>query len=170
MATKQVDVKRPAPVPANPTDVWSSLRGEMDRVFERFTGVPSLSHVFGVEPPGRPTAFTLPAPAVDITEDDAAYTLTAELPGTNEKDIEVAVSGDRLTIKGEKQQETEETNKNVHVSERSYGLFQRSFSLPSWIDVDGIGAAFAKGVLTVTLPKTAKAVEHQKKIEVKSAG
>jgi HSP20 family protein len=84
-----------------------------------------------------------------------------------EKDIDVSLSGDTLTIKGEKRQEREEKGDNRYLSERSYGAFQRSFSLPENVDREKIAAAFAKGVLTVTLPKSAKAAP--KKIEVKTA-
>lgn len=85
----------------------------------------------------------------------------------DEKDIDVSVSGDLLVIKGEKREEKVEKDKNYYLSERSYGQFQRSFSLPSGIDRDKINAEFSKGVLTVTLPKSAEAQKQQKKIEVK---
>jgi HSP20 family protein len=106
-------------------------------------------------------------PAVDLAETDKAYTVTAELPGMDEKDIDVSINGDMLVIKGEKRQEKEEKNKNYYLSERSYGQFQRSFSLPTGIDRDKIAAEFSKGVLTLTLPKSAEAQQQQKKIEVK---
>ena len=85
----------------------------------------------------------------------------------NEKEIEVVVSGD-LTIKGEKRAEKEQKEKNFYLSERSYGSFRRNFYVPDGVDRDKIAADFSKGVLTVTMPKTAKAVEQKKKIEVKS--
>jgi HSP20 family protein len=145
----------------------------MDRLFDRFAGgwgVPSLRRMFEGEPTARYEGTPgVPSPAVDITEDDAAYKVTAELPGMTDKEIEVVVSGDTLTLKGEKRQEKEHKETNFYLYERSYGSFQRSFYLPDGVDRDRIGADFAKGVLTVTLPKTAKAVEQQKKIEVKSA-
>ena len=72
-------------------------------------------------------------------------------------------------MKGEKRQEKEQKDKNVYLSERSYGFFQRSFYVPEGVDREKIAADFSKGVLTVTMPKTAKAVEQQKKIEVKAA-
>jgi HSP20 family protein len=74
-----------------------------------------------------------------------------------------------MTLKGEKRQEKEQNDKNYYLSERSYGSFQRSFYIPDGVDRDRIAADFAKGVLTVTMPKTAKAVAEQKKIEVKAA-
>lgn len=87
--------------------------------------------MFDVEPALRyESTFRVPSPAVDVSEDDAAYKVTAELPGINEKEIEVVVSDDTLTLKGEKRQEKEQKDKNFHLSERSYGSFQRSFTLP----------------------------------------
>jgi HSP20 family protein len=96
--------------------------------------------------------------------------ISAELPGIDAKDIDVSVSGDTLVLKGEKRQEKEENDKNYHFSERAYGSFQRSFQLPSSVDRDKVAVDFSKGVLTITLPKTAKAQKPQKKIEIKSNG
>lgn len=107
-------------------------------------------------------------PAVDVTEDEKTYKITAELPGMSEKDIDVAVSGDVLVLKSEKRQERGQNEKNRYLSERSYGAFQRSFSLPDGVDREKIGAEFSKGVLTPTLPKTADAQKRQKEIEVKT--
>jgi HSP20 family protein len=106
---------------------------------------------------------------VDITEDEASYKVTAELPGMSEKEIEVVVSDGTLTLKGEKRAEKEQKEKNFYLSERSYGSFQRSFTLPEGVDREKITADFAKGVLTIGMPKTAKAKEAEKKIEVKAA-
>jgi HSP20 family protein len=105
------------------------------------------------------------SPAVDITEDDGVFKVSAEVPGMTEKEIQVSLSGDTLTIKGKKRQEHEEKGENRYLSERSYG--GRAFSLPADVAREKIEAAFANGVLTVTLPKTAKAAP--KKIEVKAA-
>jgi HSP20 family protein len=108
-------------------------------------------------------------PAVDRSEDEKVYKISAELPGIDAKDIDVSVSGGTLVLKGEKRQEKEEKDKNYHFSERAYGSFQRSFQLPSSVDRDKVAADFSKGVLTITLPKTAAAQKPQKKIEIKSA-
>jgi HSP20 family protein len=148
-----------------------SFRGDMQRLFDQFWnrgGFPSLPGLFDAEPFWRnPSAAGFAAPAVDVAEDDKAYHITAELPGMGEKDIEVNLSGDTLTIKGEKRDEKEEKAKSYYVSERHYGSFQRSFTLPEGIDRDKTDASFSAGVLTLTLPKTAEAVKQQKKIEVK---
>jgi HSP20 family protein len=173
MANTPVEVRKTAPVPANAPDAWRSMRNEMDRLFDRFAGswsMPSLRRMFDTEPALRfESSLSVPAPAVDITEDDAGYKMTAELPGMSEKEIEVVVSGDMMTLKGEKRAEKEQKDRNFYLSERSYGSFQRSFYVPEGVDRDKIAADFAKGVLTITMPKTAKAVEQQKKIEVKAA-
>ncbi len=173
MANTPVEVKKAAPVATNAPDSWRSLRTEMDRLFDRFAGgwgVPSLRSMFDVEPAFRyENSFSVPTPAVDIAEDGAGYKVTAELPGMSEKEIEVAVSDGMLTLKGEKRQEKEQNDKNFYLSERAYGSFQRNFTVPEGVDRDKIAAEFANGVLTITMPKTAKAVEQQKKIEVKAA-
>jgi len=169
MADVPVEVKKTAPAQSNVPDVWHSFRSEMDRLFDRF-GFPSLRRVFDMEPSWRPaSSFSFSAPAIDMSEDDKAYRISAELPGIDAKDIDVSVSGDILILKGKKRQEKEEKDKNYHFSERSYGSFQRSFQLPSSIDRNKVTADFSKGVLTITLPKTAEAREPQKKIEVRSA-
>jgi len=173
MANTPVEVKKATPAATATPDAWRSFRTEMDRLFDRFAGgwgMPSLRRMFEMEPALRnDSSFTMPSPAVDVTEDDGAYKVTAELPGMSEKEIEVVASGDTLTLKGEKRQEKEQTEKNFHVSERSYGSFQRSFYIPEGVDREKIVAEFSKGVLTITMPKSAKAVAEQKKIEVKAA-
>ena len=108
-------------------------------------------------------------PAIDMSEDEKAYKISAELPGLDAKDVDVSVSGNTLLIKGEKLQEKEEKDKNYYFSERAYGSFQRTFELPASVDRDKISADVSKGVLTITLPKTPDAQKQQKKIEVKSA-
>jgi HSP20 family protein len=172
MAQTAVEVRKPTP--ARTPDVWQSFRGEMDRLFDRFGGSFGLPgfhrRMFDIEPawPSE-SSFSFSAPAVDVTEDDKAYKITAELPGLEEKNVDITVSGDMLTLKGEKQYEKEEKNENRYLSERAYGSFQRSFALPDGVDRDKIAADLSKGVLTITLPKTAEALKPQKKIEVKAA-
>jgi HSP20 family protein len=179
MAQTQVEVTTPTPTPTQtpaPTrmpEVWQSFRSDMDRLFDRFAGgfsLPSLRRMFDVEPAWRTeSSFSFSVPAVDVTEDDKAYKITAELPGLEQKNLDITVSGDVLTLKGEKHYEKEEQDKNRHVSERAYGSFQRSFALPEGVDRDKIAADLSKGVLTLTLPKTAEAQKGQRKIEVKTA-
>jgi HSP20 family protein len=169
MADVPVEVKKAAPVETTTPDVWRSFRSEMDRLFDRF-GFPSLRRMFDVEPSWHPVrTFSFSAPAIDMSEDDKAYKISAELPGLDPRDVDVSVSGNTLVLKGEKRQEKEEKDKNYHYSERAYGSFQRAFELPASVDRNKIAADFSKGVLTITLPKTPDAQKEQKKIEVKSA-
>jgi HSP20 family protein len=169
MADIPVEVKRAPQTATAVPEMWGSFRSDMDRLFDRFArgfGLPSLRKTADLEPPWRPFIFS--APPIDMSEDDKAYKISAELPGLDAKDIEVSVSGDRLVLKGEKRQEQEQKNKNYHLSERTYGSFERSFELPVSVDRDKIAADFSKGVLTITLPKTVTMQRQQKKIEIKS--
>jgi HSP20 family protein len=169
MADVPVEVKKAAPTETTTPDVWRSFRSEMDRLFDRF-GFPSLRRMFDMEPAWRPaSSFTFSVPAIDMSEDEKAYKISAELPGLDAKDVDVSVSGNMLVLKGEKRQEKEEKDKNYYFSERAYGSFQRTFELPASVDRDKVAADFSKGVLTITLPKTPEAQKPQKKIEVKSA-
>jgi HSP20 family protein len=94
------------------------------------------------------------APTVDVTEDKDAVTVTAELPGVEQKDIGVSLQDGVLTIKGEKNAEKEEKDKRRHRVERSYGMFSRSIRLPSAVETDKVTATFKDGVVTIALPKT----------------
>lgn len=153
-------------------DVWQSFRNEMNRLFDRFDAgfwFPPM-RMSGFEPFRRSgPAFESSAPAVDMTEDSEAYTITAELPGLDEMNIDVSLSGNRLLLMGEKRQEKEEKTEDYCISERSYGTLRRSFRLPDGIDQDQIAATYANGVLTIVLPKTPATRQQPKKIEVKPA-
>ena len=140
---------------------FGSLRREMERVFEDF------SRDFGWGPPA--TAGMAAAPRIDVSETDTELKIEAELPGIDEKDVEVVLSDGRLTIKGEKKQEKEEKKKDYHLVERSYGSFARSIALPFEADPDQVKASFAKGVLTVTVPKPPEVKAKEKKIQISKA-
>jgi HSP20 family protein len=150
-----------------------SLRHEIDRLFADLDGSswsrPFRHSLFDIRPYWLRESNWTSVPAVDITETQNCYEVTAELPGLDEKDIEVSVSNSCLIIKGEKQQEVEEKKKDYYVHEREFGSFERSFGLPESIDADKIEAIFKKGVLTVILPKTAEAQKSERKITVKAA-
>lgn len=103
-------------------------------------------------------------PATDIYERDGKYVVKAELPGMEEKDVDVSITGDRLTIKGEKKSETEVKEEDYYRCERAYGNFIRSIDLPSDADSDKIEASYDNGVLEVVIPKTEAA--EPKKIEI----
>jgi HSP20 family protein len=134
---------------------FMSLQREVDQLLDDFTrGWPTVG------------ANQL-VPSTDVTENDKEIQITAELPGLEEKDVQINVADDVLTIKGEKKAEKEEKDKNYRLVERSYGAFSRSIELPAGIDSNSIKASIAKGVLTVVVPKPAPA--QVKKIEVKAA-
>ena len=125
----------------------TSLRKDMDRLFDRF-----------VEPawPEMPMLSEW-EPTVDISEDKDTVTVTAELPGVEQKDIAVSLQDGVLTIKGEKQTEKEEKGKRYHRVERSYGSFYRAVRLPAAVEAGKVAAAFKDGVVTITLPKAPEA-------------
>ena len=123
-----------------------SLRREMERVFDRFA-----------EPMWEPFATMAGgewAPTLDLSETKEAMIVTAELPGVDPKEIGIALTGDLLTLKGEKEKRTEEKEERYHRVERTYGAFLRSVRLPMAVDGSKVTATFKNGVLVVTLPKT----------------
>ena len=154
---------------------WFPTRGERNRDVEHFRGFKTQIDTLFEDWFGRSMGGVL-APRVDVAEDEKAVTLTAELPGVNEKDIDVSLVGDQLTIKGEKRSEHEEKKDVeghvVHRTERSYGAFQRTITLPYQIDPNQVSADFKDGVLRITLPKPPDAIAQKEgqKIEVNKRG
>lgn len=167
----EIEVRRETP-PAT-VEGWPSmlsLRNEIDRLFDDF-GAGLWRH-----PLSRRVNSLLPAsaewalqPATELVECNGEYRVTAELPGMNAEDIDIKLSNGTITIRGEKSEEKKEEKDDYLVSERRYGEFQRSLSLPTGVDADAVSANFANGVLTVTLPKTPEAKQKERKVEVKSA-
>jgi len=146
-----------------PRDIFSAMRGEMDRIFERFeTGWPRLPRLFG-----RDGEFTMPN--LDVRENANSIVVEAELPGVDEKGVSVTFANGMLTIKGEKKQEKEEKGESYYLAERSFGSFERSLRLPDTVDETKVVAKFNKGVLTVTAAKKSEAVKPERKIEIKTA-
>ena len=135
----------------------SRFRREMDDLFNRIFGETSLSKI----------GLGKWQPLVDISETDTDIIIKAELPGIDAKDVDVSITGDRLTIKGEKQQEKEEKEENRYRSERYYGTYERVINLPASIVENKTEATFDKGILTITLPKVEKIKKKQVKIKVK---
>jgi len=177
MAEKPTQLKVRTETPPAPRQeaAWApfdTLRREVERLFDDF--MPSSWNRAVLHPlahgmmPSRPFQWA-PAPAMDIVEKDGTFHLTVELPGMEAGDIDVKISDGMMTICGEKKEEHDSKEGDVRLSERRYGEFQRSFSLPDSIDTEKVEASFAKGVLNVTLPKSAKALAAEKKIEVKAA-
>ena len=109
-------------------------------------------------------------PAINVVENDKEYSVTAELPGMDENDIELSMSNGALVIKGEKKRESEDKGNGYHRKERSYGTFHRALPLPQEVDAEKVEATFKKGVLTITLPKLPEAQAGAKRISIKSEG
>jgi HSP20 family protein len=135
------------------------LRGEMDRLFDTFIRDPwgSLSEGLGGQRQWQP--------AVDVAETDQEVTIRAEIPGVDPKELEISVSGNRLTIAGEKKNHTEKQGKDYYHTETRYGAFRRSIELPGGVDPEQVSAEHANGVVTIRLKKQTAA---SRKIEVKT--
>ncbi|MEW5728527.1 MAG: Hsp20/alpha crystallin family protein [Pseudomonadota bacterium] len=157
-------------LPAARSHPLMTLRDEVDRLFESF--FPTAHGMFDVDPFRRVgAAFRAMgdiAPGVDVKETDDRFEISAELPGMDEKDVNVSIRDGVLAISGEKKAERKEEKADYHLSERSYGSFTRAFRLPETADEEHVSAEFAKGVLTVTVPKRAGTKKEEKKIEVKT--
>jgi len=134
------------------------MREEMDHLFDRF---------FSEAPePRRGLLEGEWAPSMDVAEIDENIVVTAELPGVKQEDVDVSVTNDILTLKGEKKEEKEVKEKNYHRIERSYGSFQRSVRLPAAVQADKAKAVYKDGVLNITIPKVEEAKPKQIKINV----
>lgn len=177
MANKDVPVKKETQEKAsvstaiNPWAPMDTLHRQIDAVFDNFArGWPrgwGLDPFRDVATPRLPAAIGA-VPKVDVKESKDGYEISAELPGIDEKDVELTIDGNVLTLSGEKKAEREEKKDNYHWSERTYGSFRRSFTLPDGVNADKADAKFAKGVLTVTLPKTEEAKRQKRKIAIKA--
>jgi HSP20 family protein len=160
------EIKKPetsGAVAARYRDPFAEMREEMDRVFDSFLG-PSF---FGRWPSAsRAEPAEISAPKVDVRENDKELVFEAELPGIDEKNVQVTVRDGMLSLKGEKKSERDEKKDTYHLVERSYVSFERSFRLPDSADQEKIAADFTKGVLRVVVPKRPEAVKAEKKIPI----
>jgi HSP20 family protein len=141
-----------------------AIQNEMNRMFDQFfddpftlLSIPSMRSVSDF------------MPRIDVSETDAAMQVTAELPGMEEKDIQISLENDALVISGEKKSDVEEKGKSYHRVERTYGSFQRVIPLVGDVQEDKVEASFKNGVLHVTLPKTPAAAKQTHKIQIKSS-
>jgi HSP20 family protein len=150
--------KKEVPVRKDADHPFALFRKEMDSLFDTFFRGFDLQLFEGTA-----GAFS---PKVDVAEDEKEIRVNAELPGMDEKDIDVSLSMNSLTIRGEKREEKEEKGKDYYQMERAYGSFSRTIPLSAEVDESAVRANFKKGVLSITLPKAAKASET-KKISVK---
>jgi HSP20 family protein len=141
-----------------------SLQSQMNSLFDDFfTGFNGMPRALAT---GGFGAFS---PSVDVKESDKDFTVRAELPGVEEKDIEVTVTNDAVTIKGEKKEEKEDKGKNYYYMERSYGSFNRIIHLATETESGKAEASFKNGVLNITIPKSLAAKAKGTKVPIKSA-
>ncbi|MGC8611655.1 MAG: Hsp20/alpha crystallin family protein [Athalassotoga sp.] len=144
--SEELDIYRP----------FEEMQKVIDRFFEEFPRI-------------WPTTLSAETfvPAVDISETDKSYEFEVELPGMKREDVNIEIDDGILTIRGEKKEERKEEKKGYKKIERSYGKFERSFSLPSDIDEKNISAKFENGVLNISIPKSPEAKSAKRKIEIK---
>ncbi len=142
-------------------DVFSAMRNELDRMFDRLErGWPS-SLMRGL---GTGTM----VPDLDVHDDGKQLTIEADLPGLDDKDVTVTFANGVLSIKGERKSEREEKKTGYVMSERSYGAFERSLRLPDEIDDSRVEAHFEKGVLKIVAPRKPDAIKSERRIEIKN--
>ena len=141
-------------------DPFAQFRREVDQMFDGFLG----NWAGPIHLSDRTIGNWMPQ--ADVRETGKEVRVTVELPGMEEKDLEVSVLDGALTIKGEKNEEHEEEQGDVHRSERRYGRFERTMPLPAKVDVDNVKASFKKGVLKITLPKTKEAQSNRRLIQI----
>ena len=147
---------------------WSQIHDQIDQLFDQaFRG-------FGLSPgkdafPAWMGGDMLLKPSVDIGATDERYTITVEVPGVEEGDVSLELDGDRLIIRGEKRQESEDRQKDFYRVERSYGSFRRVLTLPQDADYDAINARFRNGVLKITLPRSGEPETRGRVIEIQNS-
>lgn len=151
-----------SPLRAEAENPFYALQREMSRVFDDFSRSLDLAP-FGVETGGG--SFY---PSIDVKEGEKEITVRAELPGMEEKDIDVSLVNNSLTIRGEKKEEKEEKGKDYWRRETSYGSFSRTIPLPDEIDTEKVDAHFKNGVLTINIPKLESSSQKHKKITIKT--
>jgi HSP20 family protein len=148
---RQTSSSSQAPVPYRESEMtpFFGLRREIDRLFDDMFRMPSFAGVG-----------TMTWPSLEVSDNDREVRVSAEIPGLNEKDVELTVHEGVLTIRGEKKSEAEDNDRGY--SERWYGRFERRIALPSGVEEDKAEASFRDGVLTVTLPKSAEATSGRR--------
>jgi len=152
------------PVRRGEVDPFRDLQQEMNRLFDDFFRGFPLAPRWGE----GETALAAFSPRVDVSETDKDVTISAELPGLNEKNVTVELDDSAVTIRGEKKEETEDKGKNWYRREQSYGSFHRVVPLPAAVDGEKAKATFKKGVLEITVPKRGEEQTARKAITIES--
>jgi len=143
----------------------SRIHNEIDRMFDDFFRGSSLFSQFGSGTSLLDNVGML-KPKLDIVENSENYVISVEIPGIEEKDIQLQLEGDMLTIRGEKRQKQDKKDDKYHLVERTYGAFQRVLTLPRDADTSTVNAKFDNGVLTVTVARSGEAKENTRRIEI----
>jgi HSP20 family protein len=168
MANRDLTPRRPGgvqPMQGYAGDPFASFRRQMDRLFDDFFA-PVEGRSFAPAAQGQGVVM----PSLDVHESEQAYTVTAELPGIDPKDVEISLDDNALTLRGEKRSERKEEEGGRRYSERSYGRFERTIPFEAEVDADRVEATCENGVLKVTLPKNAKARDKSRRIAIKGMG
>ena len=155
--------KRQVPVRREQSQPLQSLQNDINRAFDSFW------RGFDLPWPSTSSACSMSMPSVDVSESDKEIEVTAELPGIDEKDIDISLAEGVLTIRGEKKSEVEKKEKDYYLQERTFGSIERVVPLPDTIDLDSANATFKNGVLTVKLAKKLEAAAATKRITVRRA-
>ncbi|MDF1512413.1 MAG: Hsp20/alpha crystallin family protein [Anaerolineae bacterium] len=145
------------PVKQDESDSYTGLQRDINNMFDDF-----FNRAFSMRPFGFDSGWDQFSPRVDVVDGDESITVTAELPGLDEKEIDLTLNQNVLQISGEKKAESEDKGRNYYRMERSYGMFRRAINLPCEVDAENVEATFKKGVLTITLPKVIEAGECKK--------
>jgi len=151
--------KKSVPVKRQAHDPFLLMNNDMESLFDDFFKGFELEPFFGPD-------ISSYSPKIDVKEGDKEIKVLAELPGMDEKDINVTLNKDSLTLTGEKKEEKEDNEKGYHRLERSYGSFCRTIPFPVEIESDKVSASYKKGILTIIIPKSNKAIEEKKKIKI----
>lgn len=157
---RQVQAAAPA---LRRSDPFEALQQEVERVFDRFNGFRTWPAFLSRPWPALFDDQNF-VPSLEVIESDTAIEIAAELPGMDEKDVEISVADGSLTIRGEKKFERDEKQKNYRLVERSYGSFERTLAMPAGVETSKIKAKLNKGVLKVEIPKSAAAKAQHVKI------
>lgn len=165
MANRDLIPMRTSGLPAFGRDPFSAFRREMDQLFDTFFAPPEARSFASPEMMAAAVR-----PNIDVHETEQAYTVTAELPGIDQKDVELNLNDNILTLRGEKRSERVEEDGGRRYSERSFGRFERTIPFPAEVDAEHVEASYENGVLKVVLPKNAQARDKTRRIEIRGAG